>query len=516
MSKLPKGWIIARLEEIAQVNPRLDKSEIDSDLEVSFVPMPAVEAESGKIDVSAKRRFSEVVKGYTGFKAKDILFAKITPCMENGKMAVVPEVHGGLGFGSTEFHVLRPAKGIVPKYLYFFVSSKSFRMNAEHNMTGAVGQRRVPTTYFSQADIPLPPSAEQLRIVAKLEELFSELDAGVANLKKARAQLAVYRQALLKDAIEGKLTAKWRASNPNLVESGGLLLLRIKADRRKRWEKTQLLKFKTSGKEPPSNWKTIYVDPVAPEAVELPPLPQGWAAASMDSLTSRITSGSRDWLKYYGSGSGTFIMAQNVRPGRFDMSFRQTVNPPAGDSSCERSMVARDDLLVTIVGANTGDVCRVPDELSEHYVCQSVALMRPVESATGRYLDKYFNSLGGGQLHFRRYLYGAGRPHLSFDQLKMTPVLLPPIAEQEVIVEVVETQSSNIAALEADIDLNLQKAEALRQSILKKAFAGELVPQDPADESAAALPARIRAEREAQAAAAGVAKAGKPRKIKAP
>ena len=85
MSALPKGWIAASLEEVAQVNPRLDKSEISSDLEVSFVPMPAVEAESGKIDVSAKRRFSEVAKGYTGFKENDVLFAKITPCMENGK-----------------------------------------------------------------------------------------------------------------------------------------------------------------------------------------------------------------------------------------------------------------------------------------------------------------------------------------------------------------------------------------------------------------------------------------------
>ena len=159
--------------------------------------MPAVEAESGKIDVSAKRRFSEVEKGYTAFKENDVLFAKITPCMENGKMAVVPEVHGGIGFGSTEFHVLRPAKGVVPEYLYYFVSSKSFRMNAEHNMTGAVGQRRVPTTYFSQADVPFPPAAEQRRIVGKVEELFSELDEGVANLKLARAQLSVYRQALL-------------------------------------------------------------------------------------------------------------------------------------------------------------------------------------------------------------------------------------------------------------------------------------------------------------------------------
>src|SRR6185437_13075560 len=120
--------------EVADINPKVDKSQIQDDLEVSFVPMPAVEELSGRVDVSTCRPFAEVKKGYTPFLEGDVLFAKITPCMENGKIAVVPTLKNGYGFGSTEFHVLRPHQGIDAKYLRYFVSSQSFRADAEHNM----------------------------------------------------------------------------------------------------------------------------------------------------------------------------------------------------------------------------------------------------------------------------------------------------------------------------------------------------------------------------------------------
>jgi len=105
-------------------------------------------------------------------------------------------------------------------------------------------------------------------------------------------------------------------------------------------------------------------------------------------------------------------MAQNVRPGFFDLSMKQQVDPPVTDSSALRSQIEKDDLLVTIVGANTGDVCLVPDSFPEHYVCQSVALMRPIGSFLGQYLNLYMNSDEHGQLIYKRYTYGAGRPTL--------------------------------------------------------------------------------------------------------
>ena len=126
-ANLPNSWELADLCEVAELNPRLDKSAHTGNTMVSFVPMPGVEAGTGAIDVGQTRSLEEVKKGYTPFREGDVLFAKITPCMENGKMAVVPPLKNGLGFGSTEFHVLRPYCEISAQYIYFFVSSESFR-----------------------------------------------------------------------------------------------------------------------------------------------------------------------------------------------------------------------------------------------------------------------------------------------------------------------------------------------------------------------------------------------------
>jgi type I restriction enzyme S subunit len=190
-------------------------------------------------------------------------------------------------------------------------------------------------------------------------------------------------------------------------------------------------------------------------------------------------------------------MAQNVRLGRLDLSFRQAVDPPPNDPSRERSLVARDDLLVTIVGANTGEVCRLPVELPDHFVCQSVALMRPVNASVAPFAELYLVSPEHGQNQFEQYMYGQGRPHLSFEQLAGTRIALPPLAEQIRIVSEVQRRLSIVDEIEATLDGVLIRAARLRQSVLKRAFEGRLVPQDPNDEPASVLLERIRKEREA-------------------
>lgn len=236
MTELPEGWTECPLSEITQVNPPLDRCPFPQSGNVHFVPMPAVGAETGHIDVSATRPYAEVRKGYTAFVPGDVLFAKITPCMENGKMAVVPELPLSVACGSTEFHVLRPRCGIAAEYVYHFVSSKAFRYEAEHNMTGAVGQKRVPTGFVADHVIPLPPTNEQHRIVAKIEALFSELDAGQDSLTRAQAQLKLYRQSLLKAAFQGRLTADWRKANADKLEPPENLLSRIRTEREARYK----------------------------------------------------------------------------------------------------------------------------------------------------------------------------------------------------------------------------------------------------------------------------------------
>jgi type I restriction enzyme S subunit len=206
------GWPQKPLSEVVDLNPRLNKSVYRDDLEVSFVPMASVEAGSGRMEVSQTKHFSAVKKGYTSFRESDVLFAKITPCMENGKMAVVPKLINELGFGSTEFHVLRPHEGIDPRFVYYFVSSQHFRREAAHRMTGAVGQKRVPQSFLEEALIPVPLFDDQQRIVAEIEKQFSRFDEAVANLKRVKANLKRYKAAALKAAVEGKLTEEWRLS----------------------------------------------------------------------------------------------------------------------------------------------------------------------------------------------------------------------------------------------------------------------------------------------------------------
>lgn len=350
------------------------------------------------------------------------------------------------------------------------------------------------TIYFPEAKalhVCIPAPDEQRRIVAAIESHFSRLDAATATLERVQRNLERYRASVLKAAVEGRLVpteAELAKMEGRGFEPASVLLKRILAERRRRWEEAELAKLKAKGKTPTDDrWKAKYEEPVAPDTTNLPELREGWCWASLQQLLSHLTSGSRDWTDYYDRGTGVFLMAQNVRPGRLDLSFIQHVDPPPDDASCARSQVEEGDLLVTIVGANTGDVCRVPRPLPEHYVCQSVALMRPVIRSLSRYLDTYLNS-PPGQAVFDRFMYGQGRPHLGFEQLETTPVPLPPADEAERIVAVVDDKIAVAAAVAAPIGSNKSRIARLRQSILKWAFEGRLVEPDGTAPAGAATP----------------------------
>lgn len=492
---LPPSWAVAPLELLAEINPRAVALPESDGSPVHFVPMRAVTEEFGGIDVSERRSFGAVRKGYTAFQAEDVLFAKITPCMENGKLALVPELQDGIGFGSTEFHVVRARAGVAPRWLAYFLSQAEFRKFARRNMTGTAGQLRVATQWLSATGLPLAPAAEQTRIVDKLEELLSDLDAGVAELKAAQKKLAQYRQSLLKAAVEGQLTEAWRAQHGEPEESGAQLLARILRERRARREAKQHAKFEAQGKAPPKGWQTDYDEPSIANDTKLPALPSGWTWATLGELTDTLTSGSRDWSPFYDRGTCTFVMAQNVRPWRPDFTFKQLVDPPLGHRDRARSMIRKDDLLVTIVGANTGQACRVDKELNDHFVCQSVALIRLSDSSLSEFVNGVLNSPEHGQRQFREMNYGAGRPHLSFDQLESVLVPLPPLAEQQEMLRQFEIAQSLIDGVESQIVTASQYCAAQRKNILQAAFSGQLVPQDPNDEPASELLERIRAER---------------------
>jgi type I restriction enzyme S subunit len=420
--------------------------------------------------------------------------AKITPCMENGKAAIARRLLNGHGFGSTEFHVLRPSEAVLSEFVYHFVRQESFRSAAEMEMTGSVGQKRVPAEFMQNARVPLPPLAEQARIVARVDESSTHVEAARERLAKLPVILKRLRQAVLAAACSGRLTEDWRdgRESPDPTRE---LVDRLASERRRLWSQ-ELVRH---SRDPATAQYPVQEPPTVEFQFEVP---DSWAIVSMDQLMHKITSGSRDWRQYYNDkGPGTFIMAQNVRPLRFDRTFRLGVDPPPRDRDRERSKVIRGDLLVTIVGANTGDVCRVTDDLDQHYVCQSVALMRPVIEETSAFLELWLNSPQHGQLQYKTWIYGEGRPHLSFDHLKSTAVALPSIAEQAEIVQRVVALFKVADAIDRRVTVAATRADKLTQAILARAFRGELVPteaelarQEGRDyEPASAMLERIRA-----------------------
>ena len=163
-----------KLKDICEINPRTQG--IADYTSVSFVPMPCV-SEDGKIDPSDIRQFIDVKKGYTVFQENDVLFAKITPCMENGKGAIARGLMNGIGCGSSEFHVLRANNEMVcPEWIYYLTAWSNFRREAEKHMTGSAGQRRVPKAYLENYDINVPSLPEQTKQTKVLSQLQQIID----------------------------------------------------------------------------------------------------------------------------------------------------------------------------------------------------------------------------------------------------------------------------------------------------------------------------------------------------
>jgi type I restriction enzyme S subunit len=474
-----QNWTVAKIEEITEVNPRLGKADIPSDLLVSFVPMPAVGAGNGAIDVSTVRPFSEVKKGFTCFQQGDVLFAKITPCMENGKMAVVPEVKNGYGFGSTEFHVLRPKAAINARYLYFYISSKQFRGEAEHQMTGAVGQKRVPTQFLRESTIPLAPLNEQTRLVAEIEKQFSRLDEAVANLKRVKANLKRYKAAVLKAAVEGKLTEEWRRGTACRAptETGADLLQHILAERRK------------------AAGKGKYKEPVAPDTSGLPELPAGWVWASVEQLSSVFGGLAKNPKRARLKLQLPYLRVANVYANELRLDEMEIIG--VEEKELNKLLVKQGDLLIVEGNGSPEQIGRVaiwngyiePCVHQNHLikvrlssVCLPTFALYWLLSPSGRNLIRKVSSSTSG-------LYT-----LSVGKIGGLPLPLAPLAEQHQIVAEVERRLSIVAEAEVEVDNNLRRADRLRQSILKQAFSGQLVPQDPNDEPASVLLERIRGD----------------------
>ena len=355
-------------------------------------------------------------------------------------------------------------------------------------------QRNISQRVIKAVPFPLAPLAEQHRIVARIEALFSELDDGVTALKRAEASLELYRASVLKAAVEGRLTEQWRGENPP-PETGEALLRRILAERQKRWEEEQLAAFATKGRRPSRNWRSRYKEPLAPATSDLPALPEGWCWTTVDQIGrvgSGITKGGtkREAVRR----AVPYLRVANVQRGFLDLSAVKTI--PASEDEVHRYSLARGDVLFNEGGdrdkLGRGCVWRdeIPDCLHQNHVFRVRLSHR---GCSPEFLSHYGNSMGR-EWFFRRATQSVNLASINQTALRSLPVPLAPLREQD---EVVRRLADALGALErarTAIGSHLDRAGDLRRSILKRAFEGRLVRQDPDDEPAVVLLERIRAE----------------------
>jgi type I restriction enzyme S subunit len=339
-----------------------------------------------------------------------------------------------------------------------------------------------------------PPRNEQDRIVAKIEELFSELDAGVAALERIRVNLTRYRAAVLKAAVEGKLTEEWRTKHPK-IEPASKLLERILAERRKKWEEDQLAKFTAAGKVPPKGWKEKYVEPAGPVTSTLPELPNGWCWARVNQVGDVQLGRQRSPKHHNGPYMRPYLRVANVFEDRIDISDVMEMNFTPDEYETYRldhgDVLLNEGQSMELVGRPA--IYR--DEVPGACFTNTLVRFRATKLVDSSYALKVFLAyLKNGRFQ-KIATITVNIAHLGAGRFAEIEFPLPPIEEQSAIIKEVDRHFSVIEATEKALDVNFHRAGRLRQSILTRAFGGKLVPQDPTDEPADKLLERIRQER---------------------
>lgn len=480
--------LLATLGELA--DELIEQTGPESDF--VYVDISSIDRDTKKIsDPKALTLSQAPSRAKQKLKAGDVLVSMTRPNL-NAVALVPPHLDGAIG--STGFHVLR-SRWLNQGYLSALVQTTDFIDAMSAVVQGALYPAVRPRdieAYSFRFESPV----QQTRIVTKLEELLSDLDAGVAELKAAQKKLAQYRQSLLKAAVDGSLTAEWRKSNPP-TETGAQLLERILKERRARWEEKQLTKFKEQGKTPPKDWQKKYPEPVLPNTTDLSALPTSWAWASVDQSTAESLIGlDRGQEQQSSSAAFGYIKMNNVSMnGHVDVKNITRVN--ATQEEVDKYAVALNDVLfntrnsLELVG-KTGLVSDL-----DGVTLYNNNLMRLRFDGVLKPAFACFQMCGP---EFRARLERVKKATTSVaavyaKDLFPLAIAVPPIAEQTEILRILDLAMAAIDAQQLSIERSFKQAAAQRQNILRAAFAGQLVPQDPNDEPASVLLERIRAER---------------------
>jgi type I restriction enzyme S subunit len=420
--------------------------------------MPAVDATEGAITKPQTRRFSEVRKGFTSFREDDVIMAKITPCMENGKAAIARHLINGQGFGSTEFHVFRSTGAVLPEFIYHFIRQDVYRRAAEAEMTGSVGQKRVPQSFLETTELPLPPLHEQIRIVRSLTELLMTVKASHEKLSRVPATLKRFRQAVLAAACSGRLTEEWRAEHP-AIESGHTLAERIRQS-----HVSQGLGHGGQAAAPTEDVHNVTQDAI----------PDTWVVEELKVLCQPGRSITYGILKPGPDVSGgiSYIRVADFPNNRLKLEgIRRTTKQIA--DMYRRSALREGDLLLSIRGT-AGRVCRVPAQLDGANITQDTARISIHPELSSDYMEFYLRC-PSTQKRLESAMKGVAVRGVNIGDVRVLQVALPPRAEQDEIVRRVDALLKIADAIDGHLLNATARADKLTESILAKAFRGELV-----------------------------------------
>ncbi len=496
LNNIPEVWGVATLSEIAK-NERnaIKRGPFGSAIKKSFfVPTGYKVYEQKNVIYNDFKRGSYYISDEKFYelesfkvKAGDILMS----CSGTvGKLSIVP-FDFEKGIINQALLKITLNNNIIYTRFFFYLFGFNISRILQKNTRGSAMLNISSVRDLKNIQFPIPPLTEQQRIVDKIEELFTKLDTGVEALKQAQAKLKRYRQSVLKAAVEGRLTAEWREqhlpaspcsaqASKDKLEPTDKLLDRILKERREKWESQQLAKFKTNGKKTPVKWQNKYKESIFPNSSSLPELPESWKCVSIDQISYEVRYGSSSKTNTDPNGIPILRMG-NIVEGNlvFDKLKYLTKNH---DEFPDLLLVSGDLLFnrtnsVELVG-KTAIYKGYPYPCSYASYLIRVRFSRGVEP---NFISFFINSVYGRAWIRSVVSQQVGQANVNGTKLKNLAVPLPSFDEQKKIVSELERLFSIIYESESLIHREINRAQSLRQSILKRAFDGKLVPQDPND-----------------------------------
>lgn len=429
-----------------------------------------------------------------------------------GRAAIVQLKDGERLVADSHVTIVRSAEGMNPKYVHYWVMGPGVQNSIEAMQSGSTNQVELSKGAVESTPIPVAPPEQQKRIVAKIEELFSHIDAGIEALNKAKKLLKQYRQSVLKAAVTGELTKEWREDNKDKLEPASQLLERILQERRQKWEARQLEQFKAKGKVPKDDvWKGKYKEPDELEVIPSEALPVTWQWAALGQVFEVFVGAtpSRKKLEYWGgdinwvsSGEVAFCRIKDTKEKITEEGLNNTstaLHPPG-------------TVMLGMIGeGKTRGQAAILDIYAAHNQNTS-AIEKCVEEQSTEFL--YFYLMQQYELTRKR---GSGNNQKALNKTRVQAIEFPlaPTAEQKIISELLSEKFTSIEKLEGAIEIQLRKAEKNKQSILASAFIGELVEALDSDGSAQDLLEEIRRQHVLNAAKETLTKNQRPSKKKA-